>query len=151
MTDLKNGIIEIDGFEFRPGTTIDEVLSFFGNNVRILELTSGQRVKFLKPFYLTENLYAYAFNFNKQGLLTRFALIPVAPDTIVDCGYGEIPKYKLAASKKWLKAMINCVPHTSNDSCVFYKFVNVDYFASITKDIHYGLIGGEIDITYHEV
>lgn len=151
MTDLTKGIIEIDGFTFRPGIKIDEVLSFFGDKVRVLELSAATRVKFLSPFYLTENIYAYAFDFNKDGILTRFSLHPVPPDTVVDRGYGERPKCKLEIAKQWLTGMIDGEPHTTNNSCVFYKFDNVNYFSSITQDIHYGLVGGEIDIKFREV
>ena len=99
MTDLKNGIIDINGFTFTPKTTLDEMLQFFGENVRTLEVATGSLVKFLKPYYLTENLYSYAFNFDDKGKITAFGLIPVVPDSVVDHGYGERVKYCLELSK----------------------------------------------------
>ena len=151
MTDFSKGIIEINGFTFRPGTTIDEVKGFFGENVRTLELSTGPRIKFLSRAYLSESIYAYAFDFSEDGILKTFSLHPEVPSTVIDRGYGEIPKYKLEIAKIWLEKMLKCAPNTSNESCVFYKFENVDYFSSTTKDIHYGLVGGEIDITFHGV
>ena len=150
MTDLTKGIIEINGFTFRPGTRIDEVLNFFGSAVRTLELSSGVKVKFLQRFYITEDLYSYAFNFGKDGVLNRLSLIPVAPANLI----GDPVKtatYKLAVAKKWLKGMLTCEPNTINDSCVYYKFSSVDYYASIRTDLHYGLTGGEIEVSFHEV
>ena len=151
MTDLTKGFIDINGFTFKPGTTTDEVLTFFGDKVRVVNLATGPRVKFLEPFYITENLYAYAFNFSKEGVLKNFSLIPVPPSSIKDCGYGEIPKAKLVIAKEWLKNVIETVPHTLNDSCIYYKFDFVDYFASVSDDRDYGLVGGEIAITFHGV
>lgn len=149
MTDLTKGIIEIDGFTFKPGTTKEDVLAFFGDKVRVLELSTGPRVKFTKPFYIAENLYAYAFNFSNEGVLKNFSLIPVPPSSIKDCGYGEIPKAKLVIAKEWLKSEIETEPHTLNDSCVYYKFDSVDYYASVSTDRDYGMVGGEIAVTLH--
>lgn len=150
MTDLTKGIIEINGFTFRPGTRIEQVLNFFGTDVRILELSSGTEVRFLQPFYITENLYSYAFYFGKDGLLNKFSLIPVAPANLKGDPVG-ISKYRLSAAKQWLNGMLTCEPNTTNDSCVYYEFPCVDYYASLRTDLHYGLVGGEIEVTFCEL
>lgn len=151
MTELTKGIIEINGFTFHPGTTKDEVLAYFGEKVYILELPTGPKVKFLSKYYIAEDLYAYAFNFSKEGVLKNFSLIPEAPSSVKDCGYGEIPKAKLAIAKRWLKSVIETDPHTLLDSSVYYKFDSVDYYASVETDRDYCLVGGEIVITFHGV
>ena len=150
MTDLSKGLIEIDGFTVKPGTTLSEMQNFFKEKVRILDLSTGPRLKLQAPYYITDNIYAYGFNFNNDGVLTRFSLIPSIPDALKGRPV-ETAEYKLAESKKWLQKMIDSEPHTLNTSCVYYWFNSVDYFSSIRTDIHYGLLGGEIEITFHEV
>lgn len=149
MTDLSKGIIEINDFTFRPGTTIDEVKNFFGENIRVLELSTGTKIKFLKQVYLTENIYAYAFNFNKHGILTNFSLNPSIPSEL-DGKYVETSKYKVDISKKWLKSKI-VEPSTSEGlESILYAY-DWGYIRSAThSDPHYGLVGGEITIRYEE-
>lgn len=150
MTDLTKGIIEINGFTFKPGTKLDEVLAFFGDKVRVLELSTGPRVKFSKPFLISDDIYAYNFDFSPSGNLQNFGLLPVVSREL-EGKYEQIARYSLAASKQWLKSAINGEPHTLNDSCVYYKFDSVDYFASVSADRDYGLVGGHIVVTFHEV
>ena len=150
MTDLKNGIIEIDGFEFRPGVKDEDVLIYFADKARVLELASGRKVKFTKPFYLADDIYSYAFNFNQDGLLSHFSLIPEVPSYVIDHGYGEQTKYKLEISKKWLKGMIDDSPASESDESILYSFA-WGYIRSATRDdIHYGLVGGEIDVVIRD-
>lgn len=148
MTDLKNGIIEINGFTFTPKTTLDEMLQFFGENVRTLEVATGTKVKFLKRYYLTEDLYSYAFNFDDKGRITTFSLIPVVPDSVVDHGYGERAKHKLESSKKWLKEMIYIQPTTDCNEGISYHFKDCHISAFVQNDLHYGMLGGEITVYF---
>lgn len=151
MTDLSQGIIEIDGFHFRAGSKIEEVQVFFGDKIRILKLPVGYKLKLLNQYYISDHVCVYGFNFDENGVLTDFAFLIEVPPTIENHGYGEHAKYKLSMAKKWLKSMIDSEPHTSNDHCVFYKFNTVDYCASIHDDRDYGLIGGEIIVSFCEV
>lgn len=148
MTDLTKGIIEINGFTFQPGTTKDEVLAFFGDKVRVLELSTGPRVKFLGKHYIAENLYAYAFNFSNEGVLKNFSLVPVTPPSIKDYGYGEIPKAKLAIAKEWLKGVVDSEPTTDFPEGISYHFDSVHISSFLHRDIHYGLVGGEINLRF---
>lgn len=149
MTDLTKGIIEINGFTFTPQTCMDEVLEFYGDKVRTLELSTGPRVKFLGRYYITDNLYAYAFNFNNDGKLKRFSLCPEAPPSVIDHGHGEIAKAELSIAKQWLKRMIEDAPTTDCDEGISYHFDAVRISSFIRNDIHYGLVGGEIDLCFN--
>lgn len=148
MTDLTKGIIEIDGFTLTPQTTLDEMLTFFGKKVRILELSTGPRVKLQQPFYLCENIYAYAFNFNKDGTLNNLSLIPVYHSQMMDP--PTTARGMIAIAKEWLKKMINDVPSSESEESICYSY-GWGYIHSATRDdIHYGLVGGEINIRIGE-
>ncbi len=147
MTDLTKGIIEIQGFTITPDTTMDEMLVFFGDKVRVSNLSTGPKIKFLTPFYLTENIYSYAFNFTDSGKIKNFSLIPVSPTELTDA--VGIAKYKLSIAKEWLDKTIGSPPNTTNDMCVSYSFApNCHVGAQCYKDRDYGLVGGEISIIY---
>lgn len=147
MTDLSKGIIEINGFTIKPGTTLKEMQDFFGDSVRVLELSTGPRLKFLEKHYITKNIYSYAFNFNNQGVLLDFSLIPDVP-TNLKGKFDEIAKYKVEVSKQWLKGIIEELPTSEGKESILYTY-EWGYIRSATRDdIHYSLIGGEIDIRY---
>ena len=148
MTDLAKGIIEINGFTVKHGTTLAEMQSFFGNKVRVLNLSTGPRLKLETPFYLSNTFHAYAFNFNEKGALTHFSLTPDIPAELSG-EYEEIAKYKLTAAKQWLKGMVNTQPEEDEES-VIYSY-DWGYIVSlVSHDRDYGLRGGEIIIRFRE-
>lgn len=147
MTDLTKGIIEINGFTFKPGTKIDDVLAFFGDKVRVLELSTGPRVKLAKPFYITDGIYAYNFDFSSNGKLQRFGLCPVAPPEL-DGKYNEIARYALTTSKRWLKSTIKENPTTDCEEGISYHIEGVHISAFVRTDVHYGLVGGEVVVRF---
>lgn len=147
MNYLSKGIIQIAGFTIKPGTSLKEMQEYFGENVRLLELSTGPRLKLLERCHITENIYSYAFNFNKDGILSDFSLHPVVPAQL-NGKYDEIAKYKINISKNWLKETIEEAPSSESKESISYAF-NWGYIRSATRDdIHYGLIGGEIDVRY---
>ena len=46
--------------------------------------------------------------------------------------------------------MIDDEPTSECDENIYYKYCQVDYYAAMRKDIHYGLVGGEIYVTFHK-
>ena len=146
MTDLSRGIIEINGFTFGPNTTLEEVKAFFGNKVRVLELSTGPRLKFDKPFYLTEKIYAYSFNFDFNGQLANFSLIPYVATSNVDA--NNMTKQMLAISKQWLKTTVALSPVTDCDEGISYHTDVVHISAFVRQDPHYGCVGGEIRVSF---
>lgn len=149
MTDLAKGIIEINGFTFRPKTTLEEVLAYYGDKARVLHSLKFSKVKLLKPYYITENIYSCSFTFDGNGYIRSLSLIPVTPPEVTDT--VDVANYALEISKQWLDKVLGVKPDTSNDICIYYKFPNVDYYACISADRDYGMSGGEIVVTFHEV
>lgn len=149
MTDLSKGIIDINGFTIKPGTTLKKMQDFFGDKVRVLELSAGPRLKLRQPYYLSENIYAYNFDFDKNGVIKKLALVPNVPDELKG-NPTAVAKYMLQTSMQWLKGMIEETPSSESNESISYTF-NGGYIRSATRnDIHYGLVGGEI-VIYYEV
>ena len=150
MTDLSKGIIEIEGVVLSKNTCANDFINLNNPNIDVKISKRGHTyINFLNPIVFNDIAMFVKVACYTNSDVPEIKLFPSIPPSVVDHGYGEIPKYKLDAAKQWLKGMINSEPKTSNDSCVFYKFDDVDYFSSISEDIHYGLIGGEINITFH--
>lgn len=151
MTDLMIGSLEICGFTFCKLTTLEEVQNYFGEKIRLEKLASGFKVKLKRYYNISADIYVYAFNFDNEGLLTDYSLIPAVPPTIIDRGNGEIPKYKLEVAKRWLRNMIPVEPQTLNENAIGYSFESVGYYASVLKDSHYGIVGGNITVLFRKV
>lgn len=149
MTDLSKGIIEIDGFEVKPGTTLEEMKNFFGDKVRVLDLSTGPRLKLQKPYYVAPNIYAYGFNFDQNNILRSFGFVPEVPEDLRG-QYIEVAKYKVEASKKWLKGMIDEAPTSEGDENICYSYKWGYVIAQLYEDRDYGLRGGEIDVEFRE-
>jgi len=148
MTDLKNGIIKINGFVFRPETTKADVLNFFGNKVRVIEFPQIDKVKFLERFYITDNIYSYSFNFDKEtGKISKIGLIPTVCKDITGNPIA-VAESKLEQSKEWLKIFLPDEIASEDDESICYSYDWGYVIAMVHKDIHYGLLGGEIEIVY---
>lgn len=150
MTDLMNGYLDIDGFTFHPYTRLEEVKNYFGTQLEVYDLGSEILVQLPDPCYITANIYAYEFYFNKAGLIKACTLCPIAPPMVQDEGNGEIPKYKLGIAKQWLQVMLCIAPQTLNETAVGYTLPAVGYYASVVTDIHYGFKGGDIYVLFRE-
>ena len=148
MTDLSKGIIEINGFTIKPDTTLKEMQDFFGDKVRVLELSTGPRLKLQQPYFLNKNIYAYAFNFKNNGELSDFSLIPEPPVEIKG-NPTDVAEYMLKTSKQWLKEMIDKNPTTDCNEGISYHFNNFHISAFIQNDIHYGKIGGYVSLYFN--
>lgn len=152
MTDLSKGIIEIDGIILSKNTKPSDFSSVPSDIAKVAVSKRGHTyVNFFNPIQANGVDVFVEVNCYLDAEVPEIKLFPKVPAELKDDGYGNIAMYKLNASKKWLEGMIDCEPNTSNASCVYYKFADVDYFSSISKDIHYGLVGGEINITFHGV
>lgn len=151
MTDLSKGIIEIEGICLSCKSKVSDFENNTNSNIEVKVSKKGNTyVRFLTPL-ISNNVAVYVeIDFYTNNNIPKITLYPAVPSEL-EGKYDEVAKYKLDSSKAWLKGMITCEPHTLNDSCVFYKFESVDYFSAITKDIHYGLVGGEISVTFRGV
>ena len=148
MTDLRSGCLDIGGFTFHPRTRLEEVKTYFGDKLRVMQLGDRTIAKLDGPYYVTPNIYAYSFMFTADGFIQSYTLYPVAPPMIRDEGNGEIPKYKLGVAKQWLQAMLQLMPQTANELSVGYTLSGVGYYAAVKEDVHYGLVGGDITVLF---
>ena len=151
MTDLTKGIIEINGFTLTKNSKPSDFVNLSAEEAKVQVSKRGHTyIKFTKPMHSNGVDVFVEVAFYADSEVPEIKMWPSVPSELKG-KYDEIAWHKLAAAKKWLKGMIAGTPHTSNDSCVFYKFDSVDYFSSINKDVHYGLVGGEIDVTFRGV
>lgn len=151
MTDLKKGIIEIDGYVVSSASQASDFDDISPETAKREVSKRGHTyVRFLTPIVANEVAMYVNVAFYTDSQIPEIELRPSIPPELKG-RYEEVAKYKLSVAKRWLKGMIASEPHASNNSCVFYKFDDVDYFSSISNDVHYGLVGGEISITYHGV
>lgn len=151
MTDLSKGIIEINGIVITKNSKPSDFENLPADEVKFQVSKLGHTyIKFLTPLHSNGIDVYVKVTFPKDSDCPEIGLCPSVPDHLAG-KYDEIARYMLAAAKKWLGGMIDAQPHTSNNSCVYYEFNGVDYYSSISEDIHYGLVGGAIDVTFHEV
>lgn len=149
MTDLTKGIIEINGFILTRDSKVSDFDSLTESDARILTSKRGNKyITFLQPINSNGVDCYVEVSFYTDSTTPDIKFFPSVPDELKGDPVAQ-SKYKVAAAKQWLKGMLDEEPHTSNDSCVFYKFDDVDYFSSVSDDIHYGLVGGEINVTFH--
>lgn len=152
MTDLTKGIIEIEGMTLSRNTKASDFENINNPNIQVTISKRGHTyVKFKNPIVadgvpMFINVACYT-----DSDIPAISISPSIPDSVVDNGYGERQYFALSESKKWLEAMIKELPRTSSASCVFYNFDSVDYYASLSNDREYGIVGGNIVVTYHEV
>ena len=148
MTDLSKGIIEIDGFEISPNTTLEDVETYFGDKISVHRYVPQETtVKFKTAQYLSDGLYVRKIRFGENNQILSTAIIPVISKDITDT--VAMATASLNASKEWLKKNLFVEPKTLQDHCVYYWFDAVDYYASVREDRDYGMNGGLIEVSFH--
>ena len=151
MTDLSKGIIDIEGIILSRNTRASDFINITNPNIKVNISKRGHTyVTFLKPLCKNDiDMYIEVACY-KDECIPEIVIYPAIPSELQG-RYEDVAKYKLEASKQWLSTMIDAQPHTSNTSCIYYKFDLVDYYSAIREDLHYGLLGGEIQVSFHEV
>ena len=76
----------------------------------------------------------------------EISIIPELLDTGVDPEIAT--KALLEESKKWLRKHIVETPSEESEYAIVYKFEWGKIIAMCIEDLHYGLTGGEISVTY---
>lgn len=151
MTDLANGIIDVNGFELTRYTQLREFENLPKGVVNIQKSKRGNTyIKFLDPLHSNGVDVIVEVSFFSDSPDPEIKLFPKVPSELKG-DYIAISQYKLSSAKQWLAGVIKTPPDTSNSSCVFYRFGFVEYFSSVSRDLHYGMSGGEICVTFHEV
>ena len=150
MMDLKNGILDVHGFLLTKDTKLSDFYGLPAEDVKIKTTERGNTyIDFIRPLHSNGIDVAVEIYFFKGSTSPKIVLWPAVPPE-VGTDYDEITKYKVEASKKWLKGLIDTEPTVSTSSSVYYEFEGVEYLSLARKDRHYGLVGGEIEMTFHE-
>ena len=150
MTDLTRGIIEIEGMTLSRNTKAVDFENISNPNIQVTVSKRGHTyVKFKNPIVAGNisvfvNVACYT-----DSPIPEFELRPAVPDELRGDPV-EISKYKVSASKQWLKKMINGNPTTDCDTGTSYHFSDIHITSFAQEDIHYGLRGGEIKIRFGE-
>lgn len=147
MTDLKNGIIDIGGFEFSPKTTLEEAKKYFGEGIRVVKLNSDiTKSKFNSPIYLSKDKYISSFILDGEGNIVSITIFTVISDSITDS--EERAMFSLNSSKEWLKSLLIDEPTSECRQSILYSF-NWGYISARCQDDRdYGVVGGYIKIEY---
>lgn len=148
--DLKNGILDVHGFLLTKDAKLSDFYDLPKEDVKIKTSRLGSiYIKFLHPLHSNGIDVTVEVSFYKRSESPKIVLWPAVPSEI-GSSCDKIAKYKVEASKKWLKGLIDTEPDFSSDSCIYYKFAVVKYYSSVIPDPHYGLIGGEIQVIFTE-
>lgn len=150
MTDLTKGIIEIDGFVLTKDTKLSDFNILSDDVIKTQISKRGNTyIKFCKPIN-SNGIDAYAdVSFYTNSTIPKIQFLVSVPSELHG-KYEEIAKYKVEAAKKWLKGMIAETPTTDCEEGISFHFKDVSFSSFVHSDVHYGLIGGEIDVTFHE-
>lgn len=151
MTDLSKGIIEINGIVITKNSKPSDFENLPADEVKFQVSKLGHTyIKFLTPLHSNGIDVYVKVTFPKDSDCPEIGLCPSVPDHLAG-KYDEIARYMLAASKKWLAGMLHDTPTTDCDEGISYHFDAVSFSSFTYNDIHYGLVGGAIDVTFHEV
>lgn len=149
MTDLKNGIIEIDGFVITPKTTKDNFEKLPKEKVKIVVSKRGNKYFTLLTPIIANGIPMYIEpDFAANGTLTGLTLKPTIPASMPYTDYHDSARNALECCKIWLKSFIDIPPTADNKHCIYYKFGIVDYYASILEDRDYGVRFSDLKATF---
>lgn len=150
MMDLKNGILDVHGFLLTKDTKLSDFYGLPAEDVKIKTTERGNTyIDFLHSLHSNGIDVTVEISFYKGSSSPKITLWPAVPSKLRG-KYVDITKYRVEASKKWLKGLIDTEPTVSTSSSVYYEFEGVEYLSLARKDPHYGLVGGEIEVTFRE-
>ena len=166
MNDLRNGIIDINGFLLTPTTTLEELENHFG--------IQGEVDDCFSEFNLGGQLFInngmqfkleIVYDNEAPNKVWYVKLTPVIPELIKKYDVSEhncprdyyndlLPYYRdvRAVLDKWLYEQLG-EPHENDDHGVGYKFNNILIFTSAyhnKRNPHdnFDIIGGSLEIHY---
>lgn len=151
MTDLTKGIIEIDGMVLSRNSQVSDFKKSINPNIKVQTSKRGHTyVKFLNPIIANDVAMYVEISLYADSNIPEIKLFPSVPAELKG-KYDEAARYKVEASKQWLKGMIDGEPSSESIESILYSY-DWGYIRSATRDdIHYGLVGGEIGISFREV
>lgn len=154
MNDLKNGILDINGFLLGPNTTVDEMESYFG--VKATHNPYRSHVKLDKQAIDNKDL-KFNIDASFKERLVQVTLYPCCPEIaakydLTNYSNDWLPYYQelRVIMDKWLLEQLG-EPRLQNEHGTEYKIGNIligtdSYVDERARD--YRVVGGSIDIYY---
>lgn len=154
MNDLKNGIIDINGFLLGPETTVTEIEKTFG--IPCKRGLVRDHFDFGGKTFVNEGI-EFKIDASFKEHLVQITLYPCFPEIaakydLSDYSNDWLPYYKELRiyMDKWLKDQLG-EPRLKNERGVEYKIGNIligtdSYIDERSRD--YRVVGGSIDIYY---
>lgn len=149
--DLKNGVLSAFGVQLSKNS-VPEDLECLSNEIvnKSLSKNKNKYFRFLKPIQAAGVDMFLEVDFYADSKILQANLYPAISDSIKDNANGELAKYCVAASKRWLKHMIQEPVESESEDRIYYKFGEGYIYAATYKSRDYGLIGGEIQVRFEE-
>lgn len=149
MTDLTKGIIEIEEMVLSRNSQASDFNNLVNPNIDVQTSKRGHTyAKFLNPIIANDVAMHVEISLYADSDIPEIKLFPSVPAELKG-KYDEVAKYKLKASKQFLKAVIDDKADEDAESiCYSYKWGYI--IALVSEDRDYGLRGGEITIRFRE-
>lgn len=162
MNDLKNGIIDIDGFLLTPQTRVEELETFFG----LKAWQTPYRSHFdLGGKTFTNEGIDFKVDISLKNTVVEVQLYPQFPDVSSTYGVGGEWRYPTSGNPdtdlayfrevreildKWLEKQLGAPTHKGQD-VTEYKMGNIllgtdSYLDTRSRDVR--VVGGTVDIYY---
>ena len=149
MFDLKKGIFSIFGVQISKDTSPDAIACLPDDLASKKTSKRGNTYfKFLEPIPAADVDMYLEVDFFVGQKAPEVNLFPAVPDSVKDTGYGERAKYRVAASKRWLKDVISEPAESEGPESISYDFGEGYIYAATQGSRDYGLIGGEIRVRF---
>lgn len=142
MIDLNTGKIEFNGVVIKPKFTLNELKQFEPTKIDVFERKNGRGIARFNDLVKSNGIDAQIkIEINEKLGLRRVVIIPSLEKTDVDG--------LLIASKLWLKGIAQGTYEEHVDS-ISGRYAWGHISAQYKEDKDYGLVGGEIIISYDE-
>lgn len=148
MTDLKNGIIDIGGFEITPNTTLEELIKYTQNKGYNFKVTpTGSFFKIFKSFFVEHQEFSITFYF-ENGVISYLEMSPYLDN------YGEnrVETQKLLriASDTWMKNLLG-TPEQKTKTITGYNFKWGSIYSVVSDNPLGNYNGGHIKVDFREI
>lgn len=140
MIDLNTGKIEIDGVVVEPKFMLNDLKQFSPIKVDVFDRGNGRGIVRFNNLIKSNGINAQIkIEINEKLESRRVVITPALEGTGVDG--------LLAASKLWFKGIVQGT-YEEHDDSISGKYMWGHISAQYREDKDYGLIGGEIIISY---
>lgn len=165
MNDLKNGILDINGFLVGPTTTVEDLENYFGVKARTSGPFTYRFFDLNDQSFVNQGITFKALMSFNERKLDRIELFPQICGLVSKYGVGGDWKYPTTGDPdkdleyfrevrkvmdEWLEKQLG-IPTRKNDDTTAYEFSSLlIHTASYYQDIPHGfdIFGGKVTIRY---